>query len=137
MRRDFGEIGRFPLAVEGALFFLLLARWEEWSTMPEVDWRGFRVPWIYTLDDDLFVRLTRPPSADSLTLEPWIVEDNWGEEVELEQPSTLPLHDSAKTELQRLTERRLGGVAGRACKFILRDASGALPGSRLPRRRNR
>ncbi len=104
MRRDFGEIephvGRFPPAVEGALFFLLLARWEEWSTMPEVDWRGFRVPWIYTVDDDLFVRPARPPSADSLTLEPWIVEDKWGEEVELERPSTLPLHDGAKTDLQ-------------------------------------
>jgi hypothetical protein len=104
MRRDFGEIephlGRFPPAVEGALFFLLLARWEEWSTMQEVDWRGFRVPWIHTVDDDLFVRPARPPGADSLTLEPWIVENKWGEEVELERPSTLPLHDSAKTELQ-------------------------------------
>ena len=44
MRRDFGEIephlGRFPPAVEGALFFLLLANWEEWSTMQEYDWRG-------------------------------------------------------------------------------------------------
>jgi hypothetical protein len=46
--RDFGEIephlGRFPPAVEASLFFLILAPWEEWSTMPEVDWRGFRVP---------------------------------------------------------------------------------------------
>ncbi len=104
MRRDFGEIepylGRFPQAVEGALFFLLLARWEEWSTLQEVDWRGFRVPWIYTVDEDLFVRRARPPSADSLTLEPWFVEDKWGEEVELERPSTLRLHDNAKTELQ-------------------------------------
>jgi hypothetical protein len=106
MRRDFGEIaphlGRFPPAVEGALFFLLLARWEEWSTMQEVDWRGFRVPWIYTLDEDLFVRPARPPSPDSLTLEPWIFEDHWGEEIELERPSALPLIDSAKTELLQL-----------------------------------
>lgn len=85
MRRDFGEIephlGRFPPAVEGALFFLLLARWEEWSTMQEVDWRGFRIPWIYTLDEDLFVRPARPPSPDSLSLEPWMVEDHWREEI--------------------------------------------------------
>lgn len=46
MRQDFGRIephkGRLPLAVEDALFFLLLAPWEDWSRMPEVDWRGFR-----------------------------------------------------------------------------------------------
>jgi hypothetical protein len=108
MRRDYGEIephlGRFPPAVEGALFFLLLARWEEWSTMQEVDWRGFRVPWIYTLDEDLFIRPARPPSPDSLTLEPWIVQSHWGEEIEMERPSTLPLDDCAKTELQLFTD---------------------------------
>ncbi|MGG2522385.1 hypothetical protein ACQYYZ_19470 [Pseudomonas aeruginosa] len=56
--KDLGEVvphsGRFPAVVERALFFLLLAPWEDWAEMPEVDWRGFRVPWIYTLDDDLF-----------------------------------------------------------------------------------
>jgi hypothetical protein len=108
MRRDFGEIepylGRFPSAVEGALFFLLLAQWEEWSTMPDVDWRGFRMPWIYALDEDLCVRPTRPPSPDSLSLEPWFVHDDCGEEIELERPTSLPLNDSAKKELPRLTE---------------------------------
>ncbi|WP_175824509.1 hypothetical protein [Burkholderia cepacia] len=108
IRRDFGEIepylGRFPSAVEGALFFLLLAQWEEWATMPDVDWRGFRIPWIYTLDEDLFVRPARPPSPDSLSLEPWFIHDDWGEEIELERPTYLPLDDSAKKELPRLTE---------------------------------
>lgn len=108
LNRDFGEIdphlGRFPPAVESALFFLLLAPWEDWARMPEVDWRGFRVPWIYTLDEDLFVRPAPPPSADSLTLEPWIVEDRWGEEIELERPTTLPLDDDAQADLARFTE---------------------------------
>ena len=107
--RDFGEIdphlGRFPPAVEAALFFLLLAPWEKWSTMQEVDWRGFRVPWIYTLDDDLFIRPFPPPSADSLTLEPWIVQDHWGEDVELERPTTLRLDDDAATELALFTDQ--------------------------------
>ena len=79
-----GEAIRFPIqivALQSALYFLLVAGWEEWSTMQEVDWRGFRVPWIYTLDEDLFVRPVRPPNPDSLTLEPWIVEDHWGEEI--------------------------------------------------------
>ena len=106
--RDFGEIdphlGRFPPTVESALFFLLLAPWERWSTMQEVDWRGFRVPWIHTVDDDLFVRPSPPPSADSLTLEPWIVQDNWGDDVELERPTTLRLDDDAQSELALFTD---------------------------------
>jgi hypothetical protein len=106
--RDFGEIdphvGRFPSAVEAALFFLLLAPWEHWSTMQEVDWRGFRVPWIHTIGDDLFVRPSPPPSADSLTLEPWIVQDNWGEEIELERPTALRLYDEAQSGLALFTD---------------------------------
>lgn len=72
--------------------------------MPDIDWRGFRIPWIYVLDEDLFVRPARPPSPDSLSLEPWFLHDDWGEEIELERPTYLPLHDSAKKDLQRLTE---------------------------------
>lgn len=104
MSQDFGEIephlGRFPPAVESAVFFLLVAPWEDWSTMPEVDWRGFRMPWIYTVDHDLFVRPAPPPTADSLTLEPWIVQNRTGEEIELERPTTLPLEDRAAPMLQ-------------------------------------
>jgi hypothetical protein len=72
--------------------------------MQEVDWRGFRVPWIHTVDDDLFVRPSPPPSADSLTLEPWIVQDNWGEDVELERPTALRLDDDAQSELALFTD---------------------------------
>ena len=110
MSQDFGEIephlGRFPPAVESAVFFLLLAPWEDWSTMPEVDWRGFRIPWIYTVDDDLFVRPARPPTADSLTLEPWIVEESSGEEIELERPTKLRLEDRAVPMLRLLTDTK-------------------------------
>lgn len=106
--RDFGEIdphlGRFPPAVERALFFLLLAPWERWSTMQEVDWRGFRLPWIYTVDDDIFIRPSPPPSADSLTLEPWIVQGDWGEDIELERPTVLPLDDDAASGLALFTD---------------------------------
>jgi hypothetical protein len=108
MSRDFGEIdphiGRFPPPVEAALFFLLLAPWEEWSTMREVDWRGFRMPWIYTVDEDLFVRPARPPSPDSLTLEPWFGQDAWGNEIEDEQPSTLRLDEPARTRADALAD---------------------------------
>lgn len=108
MNRDFGEIephlGRFPPAVEAALFHLILAPWENWATMQEVDWRGFRLPWIHTVDEDLFIRPAIPPSADSLTLEPWIVDDN-GEELELERPTELPLSDDAKRGLALLSDQ--------------------------------
>ena len=110
MSQDFGEIdphlGRFPPAVESAVFFLLLAPWEEWSTLPEVDWRGFRIPWIYTVDNDLFVRPALPPIADSLTLDPWIVEDRWGEAIELERPGTLPLQNLAASALQYFSDTK-------------------------------
>jgi hypothetical protein len=104
LNRDFGEIdphlGRFPPAVEAALFFLLLAPWEHWSTMQEVDWRGFRVPWIYTVEEDLFVRPASPPDPDSLSLEPWIVQDHsTGEDIELERPTALRLDDDAQAGL--------------------------------------
>lgn len=106
--RDYGEIdphlGRFPPAVERALFFLLLAPWERWSTMQEVDWRGFRLPWIYTVDDDLFIRPSPPPSADSLTLEPWIVQGDSGGDIELERPTVLPLDDEAASGLALFTD---------------------------------
>jgi len=106
--RDFGEIephrGRFPKAVEDALFFLLLAPWEEWATLNEVDWRGFRVPWIYTLDDDLFISPNRPPSADTLSYEPWIYQGDWGEEIEIERPTVLPLDSGATTGLQWIND---------------------------------
>ncbi|TPL35588.1 hypothetical protein [Mesorhizobium sp. B2-4-8] len=106
--RDFGEIdphlGRFPPVVERALFFLLLAPWERWSTMQEVDWRGFRLPWIYTVDEDLFIRPSPPPSADSLTLEPWIVQGDWGEDIELERPTVLPLDDAAAQGLAKFDD---------------------------------
>ena len=104
---DFGEIDshrtRIPAAVERVLFFLLLAPWEQWSTMQEVDWRGFRLPWIYTVDEDLFIRPSPPPSADSLTLEPWIVQRDCGEDIELERPTILPLDDDVLSDLALLT----------------------------------
>ncbi|WP_370286610.1 hypothetical protein [Pseudooceanicola nanhaiensis] len=100
---DLGQIephkGRFPGAVEAALFFLLLAPWEKWSTMPEVDWRGFRVPWIYTIDSDIFVHRNIPPSPDTLSWEPHIYDDGYGGAVEEERPVALRLEDETATEL--------------------------------------
>jgi hypothetical protein len=63
---DYGRIephkGRFPAVVEEALFFLLLPTWENIARYPEMDWRGFRVPWVHTADEDLFIRPQIVPS---------------------------------------------------------------------------
>lgn len=103
LSQDLGQIepheGRFPGAVEDALFFLLLAPWESWSTMAEVDWRGFRVPWVYTVDSDIFVRLNTPPSADTLSWEPRIYDDGYGGTIEEERPVELRMEDNVATEL--------------------------------------
>lgn len=101
--QDLGRIephkGRFPGTFEEALFFLLLADWESWSTMPEVDWRGFRVPWVHTVDSDLFVRLSSPPSPDTLSWEDHIYDDGYGGTYEEERPVELRQKDDAPTEL--------------------------------------
>lgn len=103
LSQDLGQIephkGRFPGAVEEALFFLLLAPWENWSTMTEVDWRGFRVPWVYTVDSDIFVRLNTPPSPDTLSWEDRIYDDGYGGTYEEERPVELRLEDDVATEL--------------------------------------
>lgn len=103
LSRDLGQIephkGRFPAAVEEALFFLLLAPWESWSTMAEVDWRGFRVPWVYTVDSDIFVRPNTPPSPDTLNWEDRIYDDGYGGTYEEERPLELRLEDDVATEL--------------------------------------
>ncbi|GAA0598109.1 hypothetical protein [Caenispirillum bisanense] len=103
LSQDLGQIephkGRFPGAVEDALFFLLLAPWESWSTMAEVDWRGFRVPWVYTVDSDIFVRLNTPPSPDTLSWAPRIYDDGYGGTIEEEWPVELCLDDDVATEL--------------------------------------
>jgi hypothetical protein len=52
---------QFPTVVERALFAVLLLPWEDWVERAD-DWRGFRVPWLYPLSDDIFVHPSWPPS---------------------------------------------------------------------------
>lgn len=103
LSQDFGQIephkGKFPDAVEDALFYLLLAPWESWSTMLEFDWRAFRVPWVYTIDSDIFVRLDTPPSPDTLSWQPHIYDDGYGGTIEEERPVEQLLEDSVTNEL--------------------------------------
>ena len=104
--KDMGEIvphsGRFPQAVERALFVLLLAPWEDWAEMAEVDWRGFRVPWIYTFDDDLCAFPPAPPAPERLSWEPHMYQIDHDEWVECERPLELPSSASAEDVSQAL-----------------------------------
>lgn len=86
---------RLPAPVEQALFFMLLAPWEDWAKMPGVDWRGFTIPWVYSRCDDLFARPALPRSARSLSWEPRTNTNRDGEEIEWEAPIELPLRDEA------------------------------------------
>jgi hypothetical protein len=99
LNEDFGRIEphqeRFPAAVEAALFAVLLVPWEDWVDMHDIDWRGFRVPWIYTLEDDIFVRPQPPPSPDTLSWEPQSFQDWDGEEIEGERPMCMRLDAAA------------------------------------------
>jgi len=110
LSQDFGEIdphaGSFPDAVEAALSFLLLAPWEDWVVYPEVNWRGFRLPWIHTVDDDLFVRPAAPPAPSALSMQPGIYFDQYGEEVEIERPAVYNLDDAAGDQFSNLGEAR-------------------------------
>ncbi|WP_394560091.1 hypothetical protein [Aquipseudomonas alcaligenes] len=107
-KADLGAIepygGRFPETVEAALFFLLLAPWEQWAEMAQVDWRGFRLPWIYTVSSDLCIAPDRPPDSSKLSWEPKHYNNEWGETIEIEEPSGLTLNSSANTGIRELTD---------------------------------
>jgi len=106
MGKDLGEIvphsGRFPAAVERALFFLLLAPWEDWAEMTEVDWRGFRLPWVYTLDDDLCAFPHPPPHPERLSWEPYSYQVDHDEWEESERPIWLRTCATAEDVRQAL-----------------------------------
>ncbi|WP_336072142.1 hypothetical protein [Nitratireductor rhodophyticola] len=106
--QDFGRIEPYhtglPSAVEAALFGLLTIPWERIGGLREMEWRGFGVPWVYTLDSDVFARRAPPPSPDSLSWEPAGYIDDSGEEYEYERPITYPLDGGSNDEIAWLND---------------------------------
>lgn len=51
-----------------------------------------------------------PPSPDTLTLQPDIAYDRYGDEVEIERPAVNNLEDEARTDFTRLNEGFQQGV---------------------------
>lgn len=103
MDRDFGAIvphrTQFPAAVETALFAVLLAPWEDLVQYMDLDWRAFRIPWVYSIDGDVFAQRATPPSPDTLNWEPCVYVDRYGEEIEDARPVTLLLSEQAAATL--------------------------------------
>ena len=93
--QDFREIRphleRFPTAVEAALFALLLLPWDRWARFP--DFNSFSIPWVYTINDDIFRWPSEPPSPDTLSWEPDFLIDRDGKEVESERPVRFPIKE--------------------------------------------
>lgn len=114
LNKDLGSIephkSHFPPALEDALFFLLLAPWEEWAEVHEADWRCFRVPWVYTIEDDLFVRPQIPPSPENLNWEERCYDDGYGGTIEVLRPLGLPVSDNMQSELPVWDNARWGVI---------------------------
>jgi len=71
MNEDFGRIVPHaksrPDVVEAALFALLLLPWEDHDTDHNPEYRVFQIPWIYTVEHDLFGRTASTPDTQALT----------------------------------------------------------------------
>jgi hypothetical protein len=89
---------RYPDAVENAVFAMLLAPWEDWTGLlsGRDDWRPFSVPWVYEIDDDLFVQSSPPPSPASLHWSPPEFDEEEGELPGTEQPVRRQLKPGAE-----------------------------------------
>ena len=86
---------------------MLLAPWEEWVDSPEFYWLGFRVPWAYETDDNLFDRPAPPPSPDALSWEPDVIFDHDGGVVyEGEKPTNSYFFAEVNQSVQWLNDER-------------------------------
>ncbi|WP_321340663.1 hypothetical protein [uncultured Cohaesibacter sp.] len=68
--------------------------------MSGIDWWGFKVPWVYTIDSDIFFYHKAPPSPDTLSWEPYFCDDFDSRTIEVERPVQLHLEDDVATGLQ-------------------------------------
>jgi hypothetical protein len=107
--RDFGEItphqSKWPAIVDHAAFALLLLPWEDVAGYKDLDWRAFRIPWVYTVNPDPFSSPKWPQGSQSLSWEPDVFDDlATGETIELEKPTRLPLQDGSSGMCAALSE---------------------------------
>lgn len=89
----------WPRVVEDALFFLLLAPWEQWVSNPLGNIFGFEIPWVYTQNTDLFTPPAMLPTPDRLSIYPDIYLDPDGNEHEADTTDRIHLHHNAAAHL--------------------------------------
>ena len=111
MDRDFGALEpyarKWPVAVERAAFALLLLKWEDMVQHRDVDWRAFRIPWVYSVPADALDAPPYPKGPETLTWEPDFQHgEETGEEIETERPFRLPLNDDLDAYYAELTDDR-------------------------------
>ncbi|HIE1802732.1 TPA: hypothetical protein ACXJVD_000828 [Pseudomonas aeruginosa] len=73
--------------------------------MTEVDWRGFQLPWVYTVDDDLCAFPHPPPPPERLSWEPYSYQVDHDEWEESERPMWLRTWATAEDVRQALEAR--------------------------------
>jgi hypothetical protein len=96
----------WPEVVEKAVFSLLLLPWECMMEYRAIEWRGFRIPWSYTVNSDPFARPALLPHPESLSWEPDILQDpSTGETIELERPVVLPLESDAGRQFSSVSDQ--------------------------------
>jgi hypothetical protein len=83
--------GRLPTAVEEALFALLLRPWEDVVEHAKFDWRPFRVPWVYSVDDDILASPAAPPDPTTLSWTEVALNGADGDVIDVERPAIWPL----------------------------------------------
>ncbi|APG18027.1 hypothetical protein A3780_10835 [Kosakonia radicincitans] len=110
---DYGAITpyeyRYPKAVEDAIFALLLAPWESWREEINIEWRAFTIPWVYTVENDIFADQPALPGAEILTWDYQAFSDGHGKVIDREIPLELPLLHDARLQ-PWLAEQQLDNI---------------------------
>lgn len=89
----------WPQVVQDALFFLLLAPWEDWVPYTQRNLFGFEIPWIHTVESDIFISPVAPPIPDKLSVYPHLYNDPEGNEYERDRAEQIFLDAAATTDL--------------------------------------
>jgi len=99
----------FPKVVEDAIFYLLLAPWEEvlYESMDSIP--TFSIPWVYETTDDILHNPHFLPDITQLAFEPKWFSTPDGVEIEREVPIEIQMHPNFFIETTKKNEDNLWG----------------------------
>ena len=124
LEKPFGAVKPYtrpwPHLLEQAVFLLLLLPWEKMTEHCPFEWRGFRIPWCYTINPDPFSWQSQPPPLEGLSWELDIFTDPVTEEtIETYRPEVLPLIASAAGEFHSINDQRWHNVKSTRSSDVL------------------